>query len=65
MRPGIGAAIVRRFRSAGCRVVIADLDEQAARAVAEELGEHALAMRCDVTCVSFSGALDLDTVMRP
>jgi NAD(P)-dependent dehydrogenase (short-subunit alcohol dehydrogenase family) len=52
LRAGIGAAIVRRFSSAGCRVVIADIDEHAAHALAKELGNDAVAMHCDVTCAS-------------
>ncbi len=35
---GIGAAVVRRFARAGARVVIADVDERAGTAVAEETG---------------------------
>jgi len=52
---GIGAAIVRRFLDAGARVVIADLDEAAARKAAEALGERAVAMHCDVTCALLLG----------
>jgi NAD(P)-dependent dehydrogenase (short-subunit alcohol dehydrogenase family) len=39
---GIGAEAVRRLAAAGARVAIADLDEQAARALAEEIGGLAL-----------------------
>jgi NAD(P)-dependent dehydrogenase (short-subunit alcohol dehydrogenase family) len=35
---GIGAALARAFTAAGARVVVNDVDPQAARAVAEELG---------------------------
>jgi meso-butanediol dehydrogenase / (S,S)-butanediol dehydrogenase / diacetyl reductase len=35
---GIGAGIARRFAAEGARVVVADLDEQAARATADALG---------------------------
>lgn len=39
---GIGAAAVRRLAAAGARVAVADLDEAAARAVADEVGGIAL-----------------------
>ncbi|MDJ0822827.1 MAG: SDR family oxidoreductase [Paracoccaceae bacterium] len=44
---GIGAAIARRFAAEGARVVVADLDANAAQAVAAEFG--GLAVPCDVT----------------
>jgi 2-dehydro-3-deoxy-L-rhamnonate dehydrogenase (NAD+) len=44
---GIGEAIVRRLALAGSRVVVLDLQEQAAMAVAAELG--GLGLPCDVT----------------
>ena len=40
---GIGAEIARELRAHGARVVIADLNEQAARSVAEELGQTGVA----------------------
>ena len=44
---GIGAALCRRFAKEGARgVVVADIDEPGARALAEEIG--GLAARCDV-----------------
>src|SRR5690349_7359351 len=44
---GIGRALCRRIHSEGARgIVVADLDEQGAQAVAEEIG--GLAIRCDV-----------------
>src|SRR5438874_509052 len=47
---GIGRAMVRRFAAEGARgVVAADLNEDGARAVAEELGENALGVGCDVS----------------
>ena len=49
---GIGAATVRRFAQDGAAVVIADLDEAPARAVAaaiEQAGGQALVVRCDVS----------------
>ena len=49
---GIGAATVRRFAQDGAAVVIADLDEAPAQAVAaaiEQAGGQALVVRCDVS----------------
>lgn len=46
---GLGAAIVRRFAGQGARVVIADIDATGAQALAEELGNAALAQTLDVT----------------
>ena len=45
---GIGAGIVRRFVAEGARVVIADLNLDAASALATELGAAALAVATDV-----------------
>jgi NAD(P)-dependent dehydrogenase (short-subunit alcohol dehydrogenase family) len=44
---GIGAATVRAFIAAGDRVVIADVDNQAAQALADELGPAARAHHLD------------------
>jgi len=47
---GIGRALARRLVSAGTRgVVVADLDEAGAQAVAAELGDRALGVGCDVS----------------
>ena len=46
---GFGAAAARRFVEEGARVVLGDIQEDAGRAVAEELGETAVFVRCDVT----------------
>jgi len=46
---GFGAAIARSYASEGAKVVIADLNEAGARAVAAEIGAAALAVKCDVT----------------
>jgi len=55
---GIGRGMARRFAAEGARgVVVADLDEAAARAVAGELGERALAVGCDVADDAQVGAL--------
>ena len=43
---GIGAACSRAFAKQGARVIVADVNEAGARAVAEEIG--GLALRCDV-----------------
>lgn len=47
---GIGAALARRAAAEGMKVVLADIAEDAVRAVADELeGVETLALRCDVT----------------
>lgn len=46
---GIGEAIAERLSYAGATVVVADLDVEAARAVAMRLGRNAFAVRTDVT----------------
>jgi NAD(P)-dependent dehydrogenase (short-subunit alcohol dehydrogenase family) len=46
---GIGREVARRFAAAGARVVVADVDEAGAKAVAAEFGEQGRAIRCDVT----------------
>ena len=46
---GIDEAIVRRLTSEGARVLIADIDEGAARATADAIGAGALSHRLDVT----------------
>lgn len=67
---GIGAATVRRFVDEGVRVVVADVQEESGRRVAEELGEGVTFVRCDVsrevdiaaaadTAVSIFGRLDV------
>ncbi|MFD2741507.1 SDR family oxidoreductase [Sulfitobacter aestuarii] len=45
---GFGAGIVRRFLQEGCRVMIADIDGEAARQLAVEMGDHAVAQQVDV-----------------
>jgi len=44
---GIGSATVRRFVEEGARVGIVDLDELKGRALADELGDQAVFLRCD------------------
>jgi len=47
---GIGRALARRLAAEGARgVVVADLDGSGAEAVAEGIGERALAVACDVS----------------
>jgi NAD(P)-dependent dehydrogenase (short-subunit alcohol dehydrogenase family) len=47
---GIGRALARRFADEGAAgVAIADLDAEGARAVAQEIGERALGLGCDVS----------------
>src|SRR3981081_4771470 len=46
---GMGASHVRGFVAEGANVVIADVLEQEGRALADELGVHAIVSRLDVT----------------
>ncbi len=46
---GIGAGTARRFVAEGARVVIADVQIDAGQALADELGDTAIAIRTDVT----------------
>jgi len=46
---GFGAEIARSYAREGARVVIADLNEAGAHAVASEIGAAALAIPCDVS----------------
>ncbi len=46
---GIGAAAAGRFVAGGWRAVVADIDAANAKAVSGALGQHALAVECDVT----------------
>jgi 3-oxoacyl-[acyl-carrier protein] reductase len=45
---GIGEAAARAFLGEGAAIVVADLDEPRAQALAADLGDRALAVRCDV-----------------
>jgi len=67
---GFGAGIARAYIAEGAQVVIADLNHDAGRALAEELGPDASAIACDVTnaeqvraavehCVSRFGVPDI------
>ena len=46
---GFGAATARLFVAQGCKVALGDIQEEAGRAVAGELGDSAVFTRCDVT----------------
>jgi 3-oxoacyl-[acyl-carrier protein] reductase len=46
---GFGAGIARRFAEEGAKVVVADIDGDAAARVAREIGAGAVAATCDVT----------------
>ena len=62
---GIGLAIATRFAAEGARVVLADIDIDAATRSAAELGtDRAFAERCDVTSESDVGNLVDVTVQR-
>ena len=45
---GLGSAVCRELVDGGARVVVADIDHASASAVADELGDHALALEHDV-----------------
>lgn len=47
---GFGAAAARLFVSEGCKVALGDIQDEAGAAVAAELGDSAVFVRCDVTC---------------
>lgn len=56
---GIGAAIAEAFASKGVRVAVVDLNEDAARAKAHELGNGAIAVACNVAdAASVQAAVD-------
>ncbi|HEY8369907.1 MAG TPA: SDR family NAD(P)-dependent oxidoreductase [Thermodesulfobacteriota bacterium] len=64
---GIGAAIAERLAAEGARVVVADLDEPAARTEAERIvarGGDAVAMRLDVTDPASARAMAGSVVAR-
>ena len=54
---GFGAGIARRFAEEGARVIVADLNGDAARALATELGDADLAVKADVSSAADVAAL--------
>jgi NAD(P)-dependent dehydrogenase (short-subunit alcohol dehydrogenase family) len=46
---GIGKAIAQRYAKEGATVVVSDLNEPGAKAVASELGPNAIGLKRDVT----------------
>lgn len=46
---GIGAAIAEEFALLGAEIALLDIDNESAQRVAQQLGQHALALQCDVT----------------
>ncbi len=46
---GFGAEISRHYVAEGAKVVVADMNEQGAKKVAAELGDSAIAVKCDVS----------------
>lgn len=46
---GIGEAVARRLANAGARIVIADIDLEGGKTVAESIGRGAFAVRLDIT----------------
>jgi len=46
---GFGEGITRRFAGEGARVIVADIDDSAGRAVADSLGDSALFVHADVS----------------
>jgi NAD(P)-dependent dehydrogenase (short-subunit alcohol dehydrogenase family) len=63
---GLGREIAGRLHADGYQVVIADLDGEGAAAVANELGDGALAVTCDVTsAASVDSAVAAATGLGP
>jgi len=54
---GFGAGIARRFAEEGARVIVADLNGDAARALAAELGDADLGVKVDVSSAADVAAL--------
>ena len=55
---GFGAQIAKRYVENGAKVIIADINLDAATKVANELGDNSVAVRCDVTnCAEVEGAV--------
>ena len=61
---GVGAATSRAFVAEGATVVVADIVDERAQALADELGDHAVAAHCDVGNEDDWAALVSTTVDR-
>lgn len=61
---GFGAEIARQYVQEGAKVAVADINADGARAVAEALGENAIAVACDVTKRADIDALVAATVAQ-
>ncbi|PNU04925.1 SDR family NAD(P)-dependent oxidoreductase [Novosphingobium guangzhouense] len=61
---GIGAAIARDLSALGASVVVADFDEDGARALSDELGDSSAAFRIDVADAAANEALVAFTCER-
>jgi acetoin reductase-like protein len=61
---GIGKAIAERYVKEGAKVVVADLNEQGAKAVASELGHNVVGLKLDVTDQASIDAMVADTVSK-
>lgn len=61
---GFGAEIARQYVLEGAKVVVADINETGAKAVADSLGANAIAVTCDVTQRAAIDALVAKTVKK-
>jgi 3-oxoacyl-[acyl-carrier protein] reductase len=61
---GFGAEIARLYVAEGAKTVVADINEEGAKAVAASLGANALAIKCDVTSKPDIDKLVAETVKR-
>lgn len=61
---GFGAEIARQYVREGAKVVVADVNAEGAGLVAAELGDHAVAVACDVSKKADVDALVAQTVQR-
>jgi len=55
---GIGEGIAKKLASEGCKVVVCDLSEENAQKVATEIGDNAMAIKCDI-----SNKLEVDNLV--
>jgi len=53
---GLGEAVARALAAAGARVALLDINEDSARRVADDIGDSALALRCDIADASSAAA---------